>query len=75
MEIRHYSIKKHPDSIKNVYKLQFIAKTERFLKRVKSKTLAFPGNPRKNDKETKSSPTVLGLENFENDLMLLIKNI
>ena len=76
-----YSNKNIPILSKEDYKIQLISKTEKFIKRMRGKTLEFLGNLYSSDKITfgfKSGncpPIVEELENFENALMFMIKNI
>ena len=75
-----YSNKNIPIPSKEDYKIQLISKTEKFIKRMRWKTLEFLGNLHSSDKITfgfksrNCPPIVEELENFENELMFMIKN-
>ena len=76
-----YSEKNIPIPSKEDYKIQLISKTEKFIKRMRWKALEFLGNLHSSDKITFGSksrncpPIVEELENFENELMFMIKKI
>ena len=76
-----YSKKNIPILSRNEYKIQLISKVENVLKRMKWKALQFLEKLEKNNKETygfKSRICPQGvdeLNKFEEDLMLMIKNI
>ena len=77
----NYSDKNIPIPTKQNYKIQLISKTEKFIKRIRWKALQFLGKLESTDKltygfKTRHCPPVVDeLTNFENDLMLMIKNI
>ena len=66
---------------KHDYKLQLVAKTEHFLKRMRWKALQFDGKLPPSDKETygfrtrKCPSRVEGLKKFEEDMWKLVRNI
>ena len=76
-----YSNKNIPIPPKNEYKLLLISKVENVLKRMRWKALEFLGKLNSVQKETygfpsrKCPPVVNELTNFENDVMLMIKNV
>ena len=76
-----YSNKNIPIPSRNEYKIQLISKVENVLKRMRWKALQFLGKLEENNKETygfKSRicpQSVDELSKFEDDLMLMIKNI
>ena len=76
-----YSDKSKPIPSKEDYKVQLISKMEKFIERMRWKTLEFLGNLHSSDRITvdfkskKCPPIVQELENFENELMLMIKNV
>ena len=76
-----YSNKNIPIPSQNEYKLQLISKVEHLLKRMRWKTLQFQGKLESDNKETygfKSRKCPNGIDKlskFEDDLMLMIKNI
>ena len=63
------------------YKIHLISKTENFIKRIRWKALEFLGKLDSTEKETygfrsrNCPPIVEEVANFENDLMLMIKNV
>ena len=77
----NYSEKNIPIPSKKQYKIHLISKVEKFIKRICWKALQFLGKLESTNKETfgfrsrKCPPPVEELTNFENDLMLTIKNI
>ena len=77
----NYSEKNIPIPSKEQYKIHLISKVEKFIKRMRWKALQFLGKLESTNKETfgfhsrKCPPAVEKLTNFENDLMLMIKNI
>ena len=77
----NYSDKNKPIPSTEDCKIQLISKMEKFIKRMRWKILDFLGNLHSSDKITAGfksrncPPIVQELENFENELMLLIKNI
>ena len=76
-----YSNKNIPIPSQNEYRLQLISKVEHLLKRMRWKTLQFQGKLESDNKETygfKSRKCPNGIDElskFEDDLMLMIKNI
>ena len=76
-----YSNKNIPIPLRNEYKIQLISKVENVLKRMRWRALQFLGKLEENNKETygfKSRicpQSVDELSKFEDDLMLMIKNI
>ena len=77
----NYSDKSKPIPSKEDYKVQLISKMEKFIERMRWKTLEFLGNLHSPNKITvdfnsrNCSPIVQEVEIFENELMLMIKNI
>ena len=77
----NYSDKNIPIPSNQDYKIQLISKTEKFIKRMRWKALQFLGKLESTDKltygfQTRHCPPVIEqLVDFENDLMLMIKNI
>ena len=76
-----YSNRNIPIPLQNEYKLQLISKVEHLLKRMRWKILQFQGKLESDNKETygfKSRKCPNGIDElskFEDDLMLMIKNI
>ena len=76
-----YSDRNIPIPLQNEYKLQLISKVEHLLKRMRWKILQFQGKLESDNKETygfKSRKCPNGIDElskFEDDLMLMIKNI
>ena len=76
-----YSKKNIPIPSENEYKLKLIMKMENFLKRVHWKALAFLGKLKSSDKDNhgfktvKCPSSVKELVPFENDMMVMIKNL
>ena len=81
MEKFYISEKNIPIPSKKQYKIHLILKVEKFMKRMRRKVLQFLGKLESTNKETfgfrsrKCPPAVEELTNFENDVMLMIKNI
>ena len=77
----NYSDKNIPIPSQQDYKLHLISKTEKFIKRIRWKALEFLGKLDSTEKETygfrsrNCPPIVKEVANFENDLMMIIKNI
>ena len=77
----NYSEKNIPIPSKEQYKIHLISKVEKVIKRMCWKALQFLGKLESTNKESfgfrsrKNPPTVDELTNFENDLMLMLKNI
>ena len=77
----NYSDKKIPIPSNQDYKIQLISKTEKFIKRMRWKALHFLGKLESTDKltygfQTRHCPPIVEqLVDFENDLILMIKNI
>ena len=77
----NYSEKKVPIPSKEQYEIHLISEIEKFIKRTRWKALQFLGKLESTNKETfcfwsrKCPPAVEELTNFENDLMLMLKNI
>ena len=76
-----YSEKNIPIPSKEQYKIHLTLKVEKFIKRMHWKALQFLGKLKSTNKETfgflsrKCPPALEELTNFENDVMLMIKNI
>ena len=76
-----YSKKNIPIPSENEHKLKLIMKTEKFLKRMRWKVLAFLGKLKSSDKDNygfkrvKCPSSVKELVPFENDMMDMIKNL
>ena len=77
----NYSDKNIPIPSQQDYKLHLISKTEKFIKRIRWKALEFLEKLDSTEKETygfrsrNCPPIVKEVANFENDLMMIIKNI
>ena len=77
----NYSDKNIPIPTEQNYKIQLISKTEKFIKRIRWKALQFLVKLESTDKltygfKTRYCPPVVDeLTSFENDLMIMIKNI
>ena len=77
----NYSEKNVPIPSKEQYNIHLISKVEKFIKRMCWRALQFLGKLESTNKESfgfrsrKCPPTVEELINFENDLMLMLKNI
>lgn len=78
----NYSKKNIPISSKNQYKLMLTSKVEKVLKRMRWKVLEFLGKlDNDSQKETygfkslKCPPAITELADFENDMMLMVKNV
>ena len=77
----NYFEKNIPIPSNEQYKIHLISKVERFIKRMHWKALQFRGKLESTNKESfgfcsrKCPPAVEELTSFENDLMLMIKNI
>ena len=77
----NYSKKNVPILSNKQYKIHLISKVEDFIEKMRWKALQFLGKLESTNKETfgfrsrKCPPAVEELTNFENDLMLMIKNI
>ena len=73
----NYSEKRIPIPSDEQYKIHLISKVEMFIKRMRWKALQFLGKLQSTNKETFGfrPPAVEELTNFENNLLLMIKNI
>ena len=77
----NYSQKNIPIPSKHQYILSLMSKVERVIKRMRWKVLEFQGNLDDNKKNTygfkslKCPPPVNEMKNFENELLLMVKNI